>query len=75
MKPKGRSLLSCPVECTSEPKEIAEWSKWRRYRKELLASIRPNYQRYLRPDTGDMPDGYTPPPSKPKGLEILQSVS
>ena len=23
----------------------------------------------------DMPDGYTPPPSKPKGLEILQSVS
>ena len=44
-------------------------------RKELLASIRPNYRRYLRPDTGDMPDGYTPPPSKPKGLEILQSVS
>jgi hypothetical protein len=44
-------------------------------RKELLASIRPNYRQYLRPDTGDMPDGYTPPPSKPKGLEILQSVS
>ena len=28
-------------------------------RKELLASIRPGFWRYLRPDTGDMPDGWS----------------
>ena len=27
-------------------------------RKELLASIKPQLRRYLRPDTGDMPDGF-----------------
>jgi hypothetical protein len=30
-------------------------------RKELLATIRPNQWRYLRPDTGDMPEGFVPP--------------
>jgi hypothetical protein len=30
-------------------------------RKELLATIRPNQWRHLRPDTGDMPDGFAPP--------------
>jgi radical SAM superfamily enzyme YgiQ (UPF0313 family) len=36
-------------------------------RKELLASVRPNHWRYLRPDTGDMPDGWTPAPPLPPG--------
>ncbi len=30
-------------------------------RKELLETIRPNYWKFLRPDTGDMPDGWTAP--------------
>ncbi|MEE8584969.1 MAG: radical SAM protein, partial [Acidobacteriota bacterium] len=30
-------------------------------RKELLQTVRPNYWKYFRPDTGDMPDGWTPP--------------
>ncbi len=34
-------------------------------RKELLASIKPSMRQHLRPDTGDMPEGEMPPPSKP----------
>lgn len=30
-------------------------------RKELLETIRPNYWKFLREDTGDMPEGWTPP--------------
>jgi hypothetical protein len=30
-------------------------------RKELLATIKPSMRRYLRPDTGDMPDDMGPP--------------
>ncbi|HXJ95867.1 MAG TPA: radical SAM protein [Terriglobia bacterium] len=30
-------------------------------RKELIASLRPNYWQHLRPDNGDLPDGFTPP--------------
>jgi hypothetical protein len=33
-------------------------------RKELLATIKPSMQQYLRPDTGDMPDGMAPPPAR-----------
>ena len=34
-------------------------------RRELLASIKPSMRQHLRPDTGDMPEGEIPPPSKP----------
>ena len=30
-------------------------------RSELIASIKPHYLQYLRPDNGDLPQGYTPP--------------
>lgn len=34
-------------------------------RKQLLAAVRPNHWHYLRPDNGDLPEGYTAaPPSK-----------
>ena len=29
-------------------------------RKELIAALRPNYWQYLRPDNGDLPEGFTP---------------
>jgi len=32
-------------------------------RRELLATIRPNQQRFLREDCGDLPAGWTPPPT------------
>jgi radical SAM superfamily enzyme YgiQ (UPF0313 family) len=32
-------------------------------RQELLATIRPNQQRFLREDCGDLPAGWTPPPT------------
>jgi hypothetical protein len=32
-------------------------------RQELLASIRPKHRQYLRPDNGDMPEEFTPPPA------------
>ena len=31
-------------------------------RRELIASLKPRYLQYLRPDNGDLPAGYTPPP-------------
>jgi hypothetical protein len=43
-------------------------------RKELLATIRPNHWQHLRPDTGDMPEGHTPPPPRseqPQALHVL----
>ena len=43
-------------------------------RKELLASIRPSHWRYLRPDNGDMPDGYAPPPPKTHASEPLRVI-
>ena len=30
-------------------------------RRELIASLKPHYWQYLRPDNGDLPEGYTPP--------------
>jgi hypothetical protein len=44
-------------------------------RKELLQSIRPQHWQYLRPDTGDMPDGWTPPAPKPRTLQALPVLS
>ncbi len=35
-------------------------------RKELIASVKPNYWQYFRADNGDLPDGYTPP-ARPQG--------
>jgi hypothetical protein len=29
-------------------------------RRELIASLKPHYWQYLRPDNGDLPEGYTP---------------
>ena len=46
-------------------------------RKELLANIRPNHWRFLRPDTGDMPDGWTdaPPPPDSRAASALPVLS
>ncbi len=43
-------------------------------RKELLASIRPNHRRFLRPDTGDMPEDFppqSPEVEQPEALRVL----
>lgn len=40
-------------------------------RKELLASIRPNYWKYLREDCGDLPEGWPGPESRPPKVEVL----
>ena len=44
-------------------------------RKELIASIKPHYWQYLRPDNGDLPEGFIPPPRKPKPAEALRTVA
>lgn len=46
-------------------------------RKELLETIRPNHWKHLRPDTGDMPDGWTPPAQTPaeSGAATVASAS
>lgn len=44
-------------------------------RKELIASLRPNYLQHLRPDNGDLPEGYTPPPVDSRNGEVLRAVS
>jgi hypothetical protein len=41
-------------------------------RKELIASMKPHYWQYLRPDNGDLPDGYVSPPP---GSEDKSSVA
>ena len=41
-----------------------------RSRKELLTTIKPHQWRYLRPDTGDLPDGFTAPPPERGGKVI-----
>ncbi len=46
-------------------------------RKELIASVKPNYWRYFRADNGDLPEGYTPPQPKvsTQPLEILRTIA
>jgi hypothetical protein len=44
-------------------------------RKELIANVRPHYLQYLRADNGDLPEGYTPPPTKERPIQSLQAVS
>jgi hypothetical protein len=34
-------------------------------RKELLATIKPHQWKFIPPDAGDLPDGYTPPSAPP----------
>ena len=44
-------------------------------RKELLATIKPSMRRFLREDTGDMPERGSPPPAAPSRLiPVVQSV-
>ena len=35
-----------------------------KFRKELIASLKPHYWQYFRADNGDLPEGYTPPPAE-----------
>jgi hypothetical protein len=44
-------------------------------RKDLIASMRPNYWQYLRADNGDLQEGYTPPPPRQEPAESLRAVS
>ena len=57
----GMTGLGCPraysVHTMGKPMHV-------KTRKELLASVKPSMRQHLRPDTGDMPDGERPPPSK-----------
>jgi radical SAM superfamily enzyme YgiQ (UPF0313 family) len=43
-------------------------------RKELIASLKPNYWQYLRADNGDLPEGYAPPPPRPQSTVVLSST-
>ncbi|MBZ5535831.1 MAG: B12-binding domain-containing radical SAM protein [Acidobacteriia bacterium] len=43
-------------------------------RKELIASVRPNYWRYFRPDNGDLPDGYDEVRQEVMPLETLPGL-
>ena len=44
-------------------------------RKELIASLRPHYWQYLRPDNGDLPEGYSPPVPSAKPAAPLPFIS
>lgn len=44
-------------------------------RKELIASLKPQYLGYLRPDNGDLPEGYTPPPRRSRATLPFQVVA
>ena len=44
-------------------------------RKELIASVKPNYRKYFRADNGDLPEGYTPPTPPPHETEDLRVMA
>ena len=44
-----------------------------RRRKELLATIKPSMRRYLRDDTGDMPEDMGPPVNDPRVISLAVS--
>lgn len=44
-------------------------------RKELIASLRPNYLQFLRADNGDLPDGCTTSSGPPAREQSLHAVS
>ena len=41
-------------------------------RKELLATIKPHHWKYLRPDNGDLPDGWKAPPDSDHPTPLLR---
>jgi hypothetical protein len=43
-------------------------------RKELLATVKPSQRRYLRPDTGDMPDGWLDAPPPPPSRDVISLI-
>jgi hypothetical protein len=43
-------------------------------RKALLETIKPHQYRYLRPDTGDMPDGWEPAPRERELIALMPSA-
>jgi radical SAM superfamily enzyme YgiQ (UPF0313 family) len=44
-------------------------------RKELVASVRPNYWQYFRADNGDVPDGYAPVAAGLRPPEVLPALA
>ncbi|MGH7870441.1 MAG: hypothetical protein ACREP9_23055, partial [Candidatus Dormibacteraceae bacterium] len=42
-------------------------------RKELIASVRPNYWQYFRADNGDLPVAFTPPPVEGRASAAVAS--
>ena len=44
-------------------------------RKELIASVRPNYWRYFRADNGDLPDGHAPAAATVEPPEVLPALA
>ena len=42
-------------------------------RKELLETVKPSMRRYLRPDTGDMPDDMGSPVDSPRVISLVAS--
>ncbi|MEP7270998.1 MAG: radical SAM protein [Acidobacteriota bacterium] len=42
-------------------------------RKELLAGVRPSQWKYLRADCGDLPEGFVPPETPAKALNVLKA--
>ena len=43
-------------------------------RKELLETIKPSMRRFLREDTGDMPERESPPAAPSRLIQVVQSV-
>ena len=44
-------------------------------RRELIASIKPHYLQYLRPDNGDLPEGYSRPPQLVRESRALPIIA
>jgi hypothetical protein len=44
-------------------------------RRELIASVKPHYLQYLRPDNGDLPEGYTPPRRPVRAARTLPVIA
>jgi hypothetical protein len=60
---------------------MAKWGKLHmgrpltiKTRGELLKTVKPSMRQYLRPDTGDMPEGFVPPPQVRRELLPVVSV-
>jgi hypothetical protein len=42
-------------------------------RAELIASVKPHYLQYFRPDNGDLPEGYVPP-ARPGSRRVVEEL-